>query len=291
MKRLVFFAVTLVAVVSSLAIITQTPKVEAANARCWVATVAGGGFASCSESAIAAAFGRKLWAPLPDHCYLYGGGDDLQDVPCSQAPFSGARCYTATAYGGGETACSNPAIAAAFTARGQTPLTGHCYIYDGHTKVLTDVGCTHPVFGQAVQPQPTTPTNPTTPGGNGQPSVEQGSAPGASNADKADPDKAPVTRQDNAGFDQTDPNCNVGNQGQGCSITDRLNAIANVLSAGVGIIIVIVIIVGGIQYASAGGDANKVAAAKGRIQNAIYALIAFFFLYAFLQWLVPGGIF
>lgn len=65
----------------------------------------------------------------------------------------------------------------------------------------------------------------------------------------------------------------------------------NVLSAGVGIVVVIMITIGGIQYASAGGDPSKVKAAKTRITNAITALIAYFFLFAFLQWLVPGGFF
>lgn len=78
----------------------------------------------------------------------------------------------------------------------------------------------------------------------------------------------------------------------GCGIVEKyLNPLINLLSAAVGMIVIIMIIVGGIQYASAGGDAGKVAAAKSRIFNAIFALIVFLFLYAILQWLVPGGAF
>jgi len=65
----------------------------------------------------------------------------------------------------------------------------------------------------------------------------------------------------------------------------------NFLSAGVGVIVTIMIIVGGIQYASAGGNPQAVQAAKKKIANSIIALIAYFFLFAFLQWLVPGGLF
>ncbi len=103
-------------------------------------------------------------------------------------------------------------------------------------------------------------------------------------------DGKPDPNQTGCGFEGTN-NCDAGNQGKDCSITDRLQTIANFLSAGVGIIIVIMLIIGGIQYTTAGGDPGKVAAAKNRILNAIYALIAFFFLYSFLQWIIPGGIF
>jgi Na+/phosphate symporter len=65
----------------------------------------------------------------------------------------------------------------------------------------------------------------------------------------------------------------------------------NVLSALVGVIVVIMIIVGGIQYSAAGDDPQKVAAAKSKITNALLALFLFIFMYALLQWLVPGGIF
>lgn len=65
----------------------------------------------------------------------------------------------------------------------------------------------------------------------------------------------------------------------------------NFLSAGVGVIVAIMIVVGGIQYASAGGNPQAVQAAKSRIANAVLALVSYFFLFAFMQWLVPGGLF
>lgn len=65
----------------------------------------------------------------------------------------------------------------------------------------------------------------------------------------------------------------------------------NFLSIGVGVVVTIMIIVGGIQYASAGQNPQAVQAAKGKITNAIIALVAYFFLYAFIQYLIPGGAF
>ena len=65
----------------------------------------------------------------------------------------------------------------------------------------------------------------------------------------------------------------------------------NVLSGIVGIVVIMMVVVGGIQYSASAGDPQKVNAAKKRIANALLALVAYIFLYAFLQWIVPGGIF
>lgn len=72
-------------------------------------------------------------------------------------------------------------------------------------------------------------------------------------------------------------------------ITD-LNYIIDFLSAGVGIVVVGSIILGGIQYSMAGGSPEAVGKAKQRITNAFIALVAFIFIFAFLQWLIPGGL-
>lgn len=74
-------------------------------------------------------------------------------------------------------------------------------------------------------------------------------------------------------------------------ISIYLNPTIQLFSALVGIVIVISIVIGGIQYASSAGDPQAAAAAKGRIRNAIIALLAFLFLYALLNFLIPGGLF
>ncbi|MDB5182071.1 MAG: hypothetical protein JWP13_834 [Candidatus Saccharibacteria bacterium] len=73
-------------------------------------------------------------------------------------------------------------------------------------------------------------------------------------------------------------------------VAQYINPLINTLSAAAGIAVVIGIIIGGIQYASSGGDPQKAAAGKNHIKMSVIALIGFFFLYAFLQFLIPGGI-
>ena len=82
--------------------------------------------------------------------------------------------------------------------------------------------------------------------------------------------------------------CNGGD----CSglIKNYVNPFIKLLTWVVGIAVVISIIVGGIQFASAGGDPGKVVAARKRITNSIVGLLAYLFMFAFLQWLLPGGI-
>jgi len=75
-----------------------------------------------------------------------------------------------------------------------------------------------------------------------------------------------------------------------CTIVGWLVTAVNVLSAAVGIVVIIMIIVAGIQYSAAGDDPQKVAQARSRIVNAIIALVVFIFMFAFLQWVIPGGI-
>ncbi len=74
-----------------------------------------------------------------------------------------------------------------------------------------------------------------------------------------------------------------------CIVND-LNIIINFLSAGVGIVIIGTIVVAGIQYTTAGENANKIEEAKKRIISGIVALVAFLLTFAVLQWLIPGGL-
>ena len=77
-----------------------------------------------------------------------------------------------------------------------------------------------------------------------------------------------------------------------CNLTKAyIQPIIDLLSGIVGIIVVISLILGGIEYSTSEGDPQKSAKAKRRIANTLFALIAFFFLFAFLQFLIPGGLF
>jgi type IV secretion system pilin len=74
-------------------------------------------------------------------------------------------------------------------------------------------------------------------------------------------------------------------------ISGWLDAAIDFLGIGIGIIITTMIVIGGIQYITSGGDPQSVASAKRRIANALIALVAFAFMFAILQFIIPGGIF
>jgi len=84
--------------------------------------------------------------------------------------------------------------------------------------------------------------------------------------------------------------CNEANSKDPDCVTKYISTAILFLSGGVGIVVVIMIIIGGIQYTSSSGDPQKVGAAKQKIFNAVLALVAWVLLAGFLNYLVPGGI-
>jgi hypothetical protein len=82
-----------------------------------------------------------------------------------------------------------------------------------------------------------------------------------------------------------------GGSAENTPLVNDIRNIIKALSAGVGVVVVGAIIVGGIQYIVAGDNPTGVVEAKKRIINGLLALAAFLLSFAFLQWLVPGGIF
>lgn len=87
-----------------------------------------------------------------------------------------------------------------------------------------------------------------------------------------------------------DPAANGAKCDANCLMITYVNPFVKVLSAMVGVVVTISIVYGGIEYASSGGDPGKAAAGKKRIYNAVLALLAYLFLFAFLNWVLPGGI-
>lgn len=79
--------------------------------------------------------------------------------------------------------------------------------------------------------------------------------------------------------------------GENCGIIDLLNTVFSFVSGGVALAVVFNIIVAGIQYSSAQGDPSSVGKAKKRIMDAVLALLMYALVYAFVQWLIPGGVF
>jgi len=99
---------------------------------------------------------------------------------------------------------------------------------------------------------------------------------------------------DNRITDSTDKatgkDCPVSGANNNCDfIATYANPLINFLSAIVGLVVVISIVIGGIQYASARDNPQAIGAAKHRITNALLGFLAYSLLYFFLQWVVPGG--
>jgi hypothetical protein len=79
----------------------------------------------------------------------------------------------------------------------------------------------------------------------------------------------------------------------GCSgghgvIIDFFLSIVRFLGVMVGLVVILMIIIGGIQYITSNGDPNGVKAAKGRITGAITALVLYLLMFGILHYLIPG---
>ncbi len=81
------------------------------------------------------------------------------------------------------------------------------------------------------------------------------------------------------------------NTNSGNPVIGIMLEIINFLAVGVGIAVVGGIIWGGMIYASSNGEPNKVQQAKLIIVNAVLGLVLFIFMYAIINFLVPGGLF
>lgn len=74
-------------------------------------------------------------------------------------------------------------------------------------------------------------------------------------------------------------------------IVDLLFAIIRFLSDGVGLVVIVSVIIGGIQYITSRGDPNATGAAIKRLTSALTALLIFIFAYAILNYVIPVGFF
>ena len=101
--------------------------------------------------------------------------------------------------------------------------------------------------------------------------------------------KTPATQDCDGSKDPV--NCLKKPGTESSKIWNILTLLLNILSGAIGVAAVIMLIAGGIQYSTAGGDPSAVTAAKKKISNVLLALAAYVFMYSFLQWLIPGGIF
>ena len=73
-------------------------------------------------------------------------------------------------------------------------------------------------------------------------------------------------------------------------IEDILNMVLVVVTTGVGIAAVGSIVFAGILYITARDNAGQVSKAKTMIMNTVIGIIAYILMWAFLEWIIPGGV-
>ena len=84
--------------------------------------------------------------------------------------------------------------------------------------------------------------------------------------------------------------CGDPAEGRGI-IWGLLETAINFLAAGVGIAVVAGIVFGAITYATAAGSAEQAKKGITFVTNAVVGLLLFIFMYAIINFLIPGGLF
>ena len=85
--------------------------------------------------------------------------------------------------------------------------------------------------------------------------------------------------------------CGDTDTSKGGGIFVVINIVLTVLTFGVGIAGTLGIIITGIMYLTARDNEAQMTKAKSRLINIVIGLAAYAVMWAFLQWLLPGGIF
>lgn len=125
------------------------------------------------------------------------------------------------------------------------------------------------------------------------PTADSSGASSGSSAQESDPSKMDKACPEGEVYTSI-----LGNAG-GCTpvgeggelIFSLLNTILTILTYGVGIAGTLGIVISGIQYLTARDNEAQLTKAKSRLVNIVIGLVAYALLWAFLQWLIPGGIF
>ncbi len=85
-------------------------------------------------------------------------------------------------------------------------------------------------------------------------------------------------------------NCVSNDPATGGAIVAYLKVLLKYLSTLVGMVVILMIVIGGIQYIVSAGDPTQIKNAKNRIINAIVALVLYLSAFAILSLIIPGGI-
>ena len=80
----------------------------------------------------------------------------------------------------------------------------------------------------------------------------------------------------------------VCDNGDGQAIRDIIKMVVNILTGGVLAAAIIGMVISGIQYTTAGGNEQQMVKAKNRIVQIAIGLAIWIFMWAALNWLIPG---
>jgi hypothetical protein len=75
------------------------------------------------------------------------------------------------------------------------------------------------------------------------------------------------------------------------AIIEYSKGIIKFLSGAVGLVVVLMLVISGVQYVTSQGNSDQVKNAKNRLTNAVVGLILFIMMYGILEVLIPGRIF
>ncbi|MDF2461227.1 MAG: hypothetical protein K0S68_630 [Candidatus Saccharibacteria bacterium] len=84
--------------------------------------------------------------------------------------------------------------------------------------------------------------------------------------------------------------CVNNSSANGGAIVNYLKTILKLLGGAIGLFIILMLIIAGIGYITSFGDPTQIKNSKGRVVNALTALLLYLMMFALLQFLVPGGI-
>jgi hypothetical protein len=76
----------------------------------------------------------------------------------------------------------------------------------------------------------------------------------------------------------------------GGAIVNYARGWLRMLNGAVGLFIMLMLVISGIQYITSAGEPSAVKAAKGRLMNTVIGLVAFLSMYAILGFILPGGL-
>lgn len=85
--------------------------------------------------------------------------------------------------------------------------------------------------------------------------------------------------------------CVPDDPGTGGPIMFYLRLVIKFISGLFGLMIVLMVIVGGLQYMTSAGSPSAVESAKKRLANAALGLVLFILLFGIVNYLIPGGVF